>query len=76
MYKFSFESPFKFDDIVEFKASHASGRGRVMDIALGSDGKIYYMIIRDDGDAEGGIFPHEMRLIQSAGTPDVPSIRQ
>lgn len=72
MYTFSFESQFNFNDLVDFESSHASGRGRVMDIVLGFDQKVYYIILRDDGDSFGGIFAHEMRLVKPSFDSDDP----
>lgn len=61
MYRFEFESPYTFGDEVEYTAPHASGRGKVMDIVLCDDRSVYYIIQRDDGDCDGGIYPKHMR---------------
>ncbi len=70
MYRFVINSAYNFNDIVDFKSKDASGRGRIFDIVLTYDGKVYYIIERDDGDAFGGIFPHEMSLVSAAKISD------
>ncbi|QDU21838.1 hypothetical protein [Urbifossiella limnaea] len=61
MHRFTFDSPYTFGDQVEYTAPHASGRGRVLDIVLCEDRRVYYIVQPDDGDADGGIFPEHMR---------------
>ena len=63
MYQYTIQSEFQFDDLVNFNATHCSGRGRILDIAVGKEGLIYYIIILDDGNSVGGIYPHEVTRV-------------
>ena len=70
MYTFSLESQFNFSDVVEFENANEVVRGRVMDITLGFDGKIYYTVLLKSGDAIGGVLPEHLRLVQRSIRPD------
>ena len=66
MHTFTIQSEYTFDDLVEYDAPHAKGRGRIMDIVLAHDRQVYYIILDDNGDGIGGIYPEHMRLLTPA----------
>jgi hypothetical protein len=66
MHRITFDSPYYFGDVVEFTSQNGSGRGQVVDIVLGNDRSVYYIIEPDDGgNLIGGVYPSEMRLVEA-----------
>lgn len=67
MHKISFMSQFIFGDVIEWDCrDYGQGRGRIIDIVICDDGAVYYTAQPDDGDAQSGLYPDQIRLVQKA----------
>jgi hypothetical protein len=42
---------------------NGAGEGKILDIVVQENGSIYYVVLRDDGTAQSGIYPNEVTLI-------------
>ncbi len=65
MHRITFDSPYTFGDRVLFKTTdhRGSGEGWVMDIIVGYDQSVYFVIKDDEGDLHYGIYPDEMTAV-------------
>lgn len=74
-YRVTYETPFFFGDVVAFDSLNGKGKGRIIDITLSDDGSVSYTILLNEDEAQGGVYPEEMRLIQAAKQRDARASR-
>ena len=66
-FRITFDSPYFFGDLVSFDSISGKGEGRLIDITLSDDGSVSYTVLLSDEEAQAGIYPEEITLLDRSG---------
>jgi hypothetical protein len=59
-YEVAFRTPFVFGQMIRYRSTNGTGRGRIVDMVVVEDGSVYYSVELPSGEIQPGIYPEEV----------------